>query len=67
MLLQLNHRTPFTTALCDVKKVLIRGQLIVLGPIEAPPVHEVPLGYHNNKRHSNFLCRHIHIATEISA
>ena len=64
---KLIHRTPFTTALRDVKKVLARGQLIVLGPIEAPPVHEVPLGYHNNKCQSNFLCRHIHIATEISA
>ena len=34
-----NHRTQFTTALCDVKEAFRRGQLIVLCPIEATPDH----------------------------
>ena len=34
-----NHRTQFTIALRDVKEAFRRGQLIVLGPIEATPDH----------------------------
>ena len=48
---KLHHRTPFTTALRDVKKVLARGQRATDCPQSdrGSPVHEAPLGYHTSK------------------
>ena len=58
-----NHRTPFTTALCDVKKVLARGQRATVRS-RLPLSTKRRLDTTQTKHHSPILCRLLHIGTE---